>query len=190
MNQESVTSQIEARAKAWAGAADAIADDVASAAGLVIESLAAGGKLLLFGNGGSAADAQHVAAEFVVRFRKDRQAYAAVALTTDTSVLTACANDYGYEQVFSRQVEALLSAGDVVIALSTSGRSKNVIEAVRVAREMGGKTVSCIGSDLDSPLKELSDVTISVPVSTTDQIQEMHSAALHILCDRVEEALS
>src|SRR5579884_3128699 len=152
-----------ARASLAAGAdlhrwlAEEAAPTVAAAARLVADALATGGKVLTFGNGGSAADAQHLAAELVVRFVGDRAALAAVALTTDTSTLTAIGNDLGFERLFSRQVEALGARGDVAVALSTSGRSPNVLAALRVARERGLRTVA-LGGPPGRPMAELADV--------------------------------
>lgn len=164
------------------------ASTIAEAAGLLIEALGAGKKVLLFGNGGSAADAQHLAAELVGRFQLERGALPAVALTTDSSILTAVGNDYGYEKVFSRQVEALLNHGDVVVALSTSGSSANVIEAARVARELGGRVIALCGRG-GGALAQLADVAIVVPSESTPRIQEAHIAIGHILCLLVEQEL-
>jgi D-sedoheptulose 7-phosphate isomerase len=161
---------------------------IVRAAVMITESLSAGGKVLLFGNGGSAADAQHLAAEFVGRFAMERKALPAIALTTDTSILTAVGNDYGYEHVFVRQVQALGRAGDVAIGISTSGKSPNVVEAIRVARTMGLRTFALSGND-GGPLASAAEMAIVVPSRITARIQECHIALGHVLCELVEKAL-
>jgi D-sedoheptulose 7-phosphate isomerase len=156
---------------------------------LVGGALAAGRKLLLFGNGGSAADAQHIAAELVGRFLADRRPLPAIALTTDTSALTAIANDYGYDQVFARQVRALAAPGDVALAISTSGRSPSVLRAVEAAREMGVGTIGLTGGD-GGPLAAMVDVSLRVSASThSARIQETHILVGHVLCELVERRL-
>jgi D-sedoheptulose 7-phosphate isomerase len=144
-----------------------------------------GGKILLFGNGGSAADAQHLAAEFVGRFRRERRGLPAIALTTDTSILTAIANDYGYDDVFQRQVEALCNEGDVVIGISTSGNSKNVCSALRKARELGAFTVAFTGAG-GGAAAAIADATVCVASKDTARVQEAHILCGHMLCDWVE----
>jgi D-sedoheptulose 7-phosphate isomerase len=156
---------------------------------LVAAAVAAGQKILLFGNGGSAADAQHIAAEFVGRFRTERKALAAIALTTDTSALTAIANDFGYDQVFSRQVRALGARGDVAIAISTSGRSPNVLKAVEACRELGVKTIGLTGGD-GGPLAGMVDVSLRVSASKrSDRIQETHILVGHVICELTDRRL-
>ncbi len=152
---------------------------------MIIETLENGGKILICGNGGSAADAQHIAAEFVGRYETERRALSAIALTTDTSTLTALANDYGFEQVFARQVEALGSAGDLLIALSTSGNSPNVNSAVMSARRIGCKTIGLTGSE-GKKLASLCDACILVPAKRTARIQEAHITIGHIWCEIVD----
>jgi D-sedoheptulose 7-phosphate isomerase len=147
-----------------------------------------GGKLLLFGNGGSASDAQHLAAELVIRYHKDRPAIAAISLCTDTSALTAGANDIGFERVFSRQVEALGRPGDVAVGISTSGRSPNVLNGLREARERKLQTTGFIGGD-GGPMRDMCDASIIVPSSVTARIQEMHIFAGHLLCKALEMRL-
>lgn len=147
-----------------------------------------GGKLLIFGNGGSAADAQHIAAELVIRYHSDRPPIAAVALTTDTSALTACANDLGFETVFSRQVEALGRPGDVAVGISTSGRSPNVLAALRVARARGLRTTGLSGGD-GGEMASLCDAALTVPSRITARIQEMHIFLGHMLCKALEQRL-
>lgn len=151
-------------------------------------SVRGGGKLMFFGNGGSAADSQHIATELSVRFVNDRKPIAALALTTDTSVLTAAANDMGYEQVFARQVEALGRKGDVAIGFSTSGKSRNVVLALEAARRMGIVTVAFTGAD-GALLTPLADHLLNVPSKVTARIQEMHITLGHLLCGALEERL-
>lgn len=152
----------------------------------IYKSMKKGGKLITMGNGGSAADAQHISAEFTGRFLKERKALPAIALNTNTSALTAIANDYSYEDVFSRQVEALAKEGDVVIGISTSGNSKNVIKAIKAANSMGCVTVAMIGQS-GGALKGLAKFTISVKSDSTPIIQEVHIAIGHILSKIVED---
>ena len=156
---------------------------------LVTEALTAGRKVLLFGNGGSAADAQHIAAEFVGRFLRERRPLAAIALTTDTSALTAIANDYGYDDVFARQVRALGVAGDVAVALSTSGRSPSVLRAVEACRERGIKTIGLTGGD-GGLLAEKVDLSLRVSASRLSaRIQETHILIGHVICELVDRRL-
>lgn len=152
---------------------------------LVVAALQSGGKILAFGNGGSAADAQHLAAEFTIRFVKRRRALAAVALTTDTSALTACGNDFGFDQIFARQIEALGRPGDVAIGISTSGNSPNVVAALERARAQGLTTAAFSGED-GGKLREIADPLILVPSQETARIQEMHMLLLHILCAEID----
>ena len=152
------------------------------------EAFRNGGKVVLFGNGGSAADAQHVAAELVNRLLMERKALPALALTTDTSVLTAMANDLGFDCVFARQVEALVRPGDVVVGLSTSGNSENVLQGLRAARECGATTVGLTGRD-SSTLKDVADVCFCAPSDNTPRIQEAHITVLHAICEAVEREL-
>jgi D-sedoheptulose 7-phosphate isomerase len=164
-------------------------DTLAALAGACIEALRGGGKIFFFGNGGSAADAQHLAAELVNRFQIDRPALAALALTTDTSVLTSIANDSGFEEVFSRQVAALGKAGDVAVGLSTSGRSPNVLAALETARTMGLVTAVFTGGS-GTDLAAAADYTLAVPSPVTARVQEMHILAGHALCAIVEDTLA
>jgi D-sedoheptulose 7-phosphate isomerase len=162
---------------------------VAEAAEIMIENLKKGGKVLLFGNGGSASDSQHFAAELVVRFEKERRALPAVALTTDTSILTASANDYSYDKVFSRQVEALAGANDVIVAISTSGNSPNVLEGVKVAKEKKLPVVALAGKD-GGRLAGEADIAIVGGSDNTARVQEVHGAVIHIICKLVEDAFA
>ena len=163
-------------------------ENIESAAKAIIESLKAGKKLLIFGNGGSAADSQHIAAELVGRFKMERKALPAISLTTNTSILTAIANDYGYDLVFSRQVEALGVQGDVALGISTSGNSKNVIEALKKARSIGMKTIALSGGDGGSMKKE-ADISIVVATKDTPRVQESHILISHIICALVEDGI-
>jgi D-sedoheptulose 7-phosphate isomerase len=154
----------------------------------IVAALRAGNKVLLIGNGGSAADAQHIAAEIIGRYKQDRPAYAAIALTTDTSALTAISNDYGFEQVFARQVTGLGQRGDVLLALSTSGRSANILAALRTARERGLLTVGFTGAKGET-LGALCDHLLVAPSDDTPVIQQIHLAIAHGICDEIEQSL-
>ncbi|WP_431285555.1 D-sedoheptulose 7-phosphate isomerase [Humitalea sp. 24SJ18S-53] len=177
-----------AEALARLAADPALCAAVDRAAGMVVTSLRAGGKLMICGNGGSAADAQHWAAELVSRFQYDRPGLAAIALTTDTSILTAIGNDYGYERLFSRQVEALGRAGDVLFAISTSGRSPNILAALRAAKALGIATVGFTGAG-GGDMPGLCDLCLRMPSDVTARIQEGHEAAGHAICALVERAM-
>ena len=155
------------------------------AANLCIESLKKGNKILLFGNGGSAADAQHIAAELVGRYKTERKGLSAIALTTDTSAITSIANDYGYLHVFDRQVEALANEGDVVIGISTGGGSANVISALRLANDLGCKTIGFSGRD-GGEFNSVCDVNLKAIAEDTPRIQEMHILFGHIICHLIE----
>ena len=152
------------------------------------ECLRAGNKIIFFGNGGSAADSQHLAAEFVGRYEKERRALPALSLTVDTSALTAIGNDYGFERVFERQMEALGRGGDVAVAISTSGNSKNVLAAVRRAKQMGVFTIGLTGNT-GGELKGLVDLALVIPSQKTSRIQESHILIGHILCECVDELI-
>jgi D-sedoheptulose 7-phosphate isomerase len=168
--------------------ADEQAETIAAVAARILTSLQAGGKLLLCGNGGSAADCQHIAAELTGRFTgRTRAAMAAIALTTDSSALTAIGNDFGFEEVFARQVEALGRAGDVLVAISTSGKSPNVLRAAERARGRGLVVVALTGPEA-GPLGELAELTITAPGANTARIQELHTTIGHVLCELVERA--
>ncbi len=166
-----------------------LAGDIDTITAMVLETLAADGTLLFCGNGGSAADAQHLAAEYVIRFRRDRGPLRAVALTTDSSILTAGANDLGFEEVFARQVEALGREGDLLLVHSTSGESENVVRAVGAARRIGLRTVALLAKG-GGRLREAVDVAIVVPTENTARAQELHLAIGHAVCDRVDRTLS
>ena len=155
---------------------------------LLVETFTRGGKLLVMGNGGSAADAQHFVAEIVGRFKMERKALPAIALSTDTSILTAIGNDYGFDKVFRRQVEALAVAGDMVVGISTSGNSPNVRQALELAREMGCHTVGLLGKDGGS-IRLCCDLALVVPTDDTPRVQEGHITIIHIVCDLLEKTL-
>ena len=163
-------------------------DQIFEIAQLMIDCLKKGGKVIVFGNGGSASDSQHIAAELVGRFKKDRSALAGIALTTNTSILTSLANDYGYDVVFSRQVEALGKKNDVVLGISTSGKAKNVALGIKQAKKMGIKTVALSGGD-GGDIVKLADVSLVVPSKITARIQEAHITIAHIICEMIEQEL-
>ena len=163
-------------------------EQIAQIAQLMIDCLKKDGKVIVFGNGGSASDSQHIAAELVGRFKKDRSALAGIALTTNTSILTSLANDYGYDVVFSRQVEALGKKNDVVLGISTSGKAKNVALGIKQAKKMGIKTVALSGGD-GGEIVKLADVSLVVPSKITARIQEAHITIAHIICEMIEQEL-
>ena len=173
--------------------AQATLDDITKpleiAANLCIDSLKNGGKILIFGNGGSAADAQHIAAELVGRYKVERKGLAAIALTTDTSALTSIGNDYGYERVFARQIEALANKNDVVIGISTGGSSKNVISALILANELGCKTIGFSGRN-GGEMNNICDINLVIPAQDTPRIQEMHIVIGHTICYLIDQAFS
>tara|TARA_B100001964_G_scaffold208053_1_gene240357 strand:- start:488 stop:1063 length:576 start_codon:yes stop_codon:yes gene_type:complete len=156
------------------------------AANICIDSLKQGGKILIFGNGGSAADAQHIAAELVGRYKLERKGLSAIALSTDTSSLTAIANDYGYEHVFDRQIEALANPEDVAVGISTSGNSSNVINALQLAKNIGCKSIGLSGKS-GGDMNKLCDVNLVIPAKDTARIQEMHILLGHIICHLIEQ---
>lgn len=168
---------------------DAGLGPVAAAAQAIVGAVRVGGKVLVFGNGGSAADAQHMATELVGRFVRERRGYAAVALTTDGCVLTSIANDYGYDRVFARQVEALGQPGDVALGITTSGSSANVVSALETARGLQLTTIALTGRD-GGAAGRAADVHINVPSDVTPRVQEVHMTLLHVICDLVETELA
>ena len=165
-----------------------LATQIAEMSKLIADALTNGCKLLVMGNGGSAADSQHFVAEIVGRFKLERRALPAVALSTDTSILTAIGNDYGFDAIFSRQVEALAAPGDVVVGISTSGNSPNVLKALVAARERGCRTIGLLGRDGGS-IKGACDLALVMPSTDTPRVQEGHITIIHIVCDLVEKAL-
>ena len=162
--------------------------DLDRAHGLVRETVAAGGTLMFCGNGGSAADAQHLATEYVVRYMRNRRAYPAIALTTDTSLITAAGNDIGFDLIFARQVEALARAGDLLIIHSTSGSSPNVLRAAEAAKAKGIRVLAFSARD-GGPLRALADHSVVIPTSRTDRAQELHLCVEHLICDLIERSL-
>ncbi|QPJ63918.1 MAG: D-sedoheptulose 7-phosphate isomerase [Candidatus Nitrohelix vancouverensis] len=168
--------------------AETLSEQILQAANQSLESIRKGGKLMLAGNGGSAADCQHIAAELTGRFKQNRKALAAMALTVDTSSLTALGNDFGFETIFSRQVEALGKSGDVLIGISTSGNSENVVQALLLAREMGIYTIGFIGNQ-GGKMKDVVDLPIIVPSNDTARIQEVHITIGHIVCEIIEQEM-
>jgi D-sedoheptulose 7-phosphate isomerase len=177
-----------AAAAAHEAAAGACADRTAAAAALLTRSLAAGGKVLVFGNGGSAADAQHFAAEMVGRYERERKAWPAIALTTDTSALTAVGNDYGFDRVFARQIEALGREGDVAIGISTSGNSPNVLRGLEAAKARGLTTIALTGRGGEAGT--IAAHHIAVNEARTSRVQEVHATVLHVICELVEQELN
>ena len=162
--------------------------DIEASGRLIWEALQAGNKILLCGNGGSAADAQHIAAELVGRYEQERRAFPAISLTTDTSALTALSNDYGYEEIFARQVKALGNSGDVLIAISTSGKSSNVVNAADQARTLGCRTIALTGCS-GEPLASRCDLAVVVPSNRTSRVQEAHITIGHLWCEMVDNAI-
>ena len=166
-----------------------LSDEIEKSVTLITKSIKNGNKIIIFGNGGSAADAQHMAAEFVGRFMKERKSFPAISLSTDSSIITAIGNDYGFEKIFSRQIESLIKKGDVILAISTSGKSKNVLHGIKTAKQLNTKIISLTGKN--SPkMKSLSDIFLNVPSSKTSRIQEVHRTIIHIICELVENKLS
>jgi len=179
---------LEALAALAARVAAEHADTIDRLADLYVQTLRRGGRLFFAGNGGSAADAQHIATEYVVRYSQNRKALPAVALTTDTSLLTACANDLGFDEVFARQVEALTNPGDLVVLHSTSGESPNIVRAAQAARAKGVTVVALLGKG-GGAVKDLVDDCLVIPSDETSHIQELHLTVEHIICEMVERAL-
>lgn len=186
-----VSKHFEDSAQTKLNAVELLAGPVAAAIEMTVASLVNGGKILACGNGGSAADAQHFAAELVGRFERERQELAAIALTVDTSILTAIANDYAFNQVFSKQVRALGHAGDVLLAISTSGNSGNVIEAIRAAHDADMRVIALTGKgggQIGELLRD-NDIHLCVPADRTARIQETHLLIIHCLCDGIDNLL-
>jgi D-sedoheptulose 7-phosphate isomerase len=184
-----VLRQLEASISVKKKLSNAQIDDIYRIGQRIIDAYSRGNKLLIFGNGGSAADAQHLAAELVGRFMRERQALPAIALTTDTSILTAVGNDYGFEDIFARQIEALGHHGDIAMGISTSGRSPNVLKAMSMAKQLGLITIGFTGQN-GKDLAEISELHISVPSANTARIQECYVTIFHILCEIVDQAIS
>jgi D-sedoheptulose 7-phosphate isomerase len=166
-----------------------LTSDINNAINLIVDSIQNGNKLIIFGNGGSAADAQHIAAELIGRFKLERKSFPAIALTTDSSILTSLGNDYSYDVIFSRQCESLVLKNDVVIGISTSGNSKNVELGMITAQKIGAKTIGLLGNN-GGTIKPVSDISIIVNSNDTANIQESHRVIYHIICNLVEKQLS
>lgn len=184
-----IAKRLEESAQIKRAIAESKINEIEHMVSLIITAYKTSGKVVLFGDGGSAADAQHLAGELVGRFKLKRQAFPAIALTTNTSVLTAVANDYGYDAVFSRQVEALVNEKDVVVGISTSGNSPNVVKAIEMAKTKGAKTIGLTGGN-GGKLAEVADLVLIVPSDITPRIQEAHITIGHIVCELVEKELA
>lgn len=185
--KESVARALKEGAELRTKMAESMAAEIATAATAIAEAFKAGRKLLLFGNGGSAADAQHIAAEFMNRFLIERPPLPAIALTTDTSILTSIANDYTFDEIFSKQLKALGKKGDVALGITTSGSSGNVLKALRAAKKLGMTTIALTGEG--GKAASLSDIALQIPSRSTPRIQEAHIAVGHILCDLTDTIL-
>ena len=188
VTKEEIIRELAESAKVKTTVADQMADSILKAAQMIIDAYKAGKKVLLVGNGGSAADAQHLAAELVGRFMMERKALPAIALTTDTSALTAVSNDYGYEKVFSRQIEALGEPGDILLAMTTSGTSPNILDAIATAQALEMRVIVMTG-EKGLSLKEKAGLVLAVPSAKPPRIQEAHITIGHILCYLVEKEL-
>ena len=186
--KDAIRAQLRDHTEAIALIERELTDRLAAATTMITDALNNGKKLLIMGNGGSAADAQHFAAEIVGRFKLERRGLPALALTTDTSILTAIGNDYGFDAVFSRQIEALGSPGDVVVGISTSGNSKNVLVALQQARELGCRTIAFLGRD-GGAIRNVVDIDLTVTCNDTPRVQEGHITMIHIICDLVEKGM-
>ncbi len=184
-----IIERLEESARIKLALATTKSKEIENIANIIITAYQAGGKVVLLGNGGSAADAQHIAGELVGKFMLERQALPAIALTVNTSILTSLGNDLGYENVFSRQVEALVTEKDVVIGISTSGNSSNVIAAIKAAKKKGAKTIGLSGGR-GGKLAEIADLVLTVPSESTPRIQEAHITIGHIVCELVERELA
>jgi D-sedoheptulose 7-phosphate isomerase len=166
-----------------------LSSDIEKAVTVIVNCLKKGNKVILFGNGGSAADAQHIAAEFIGRFQKERKSFPAISLTSDSSILTSLSNDYSFDLIFSRQCESLVNTDDVVIAISTSGNSKNIVKGLEISKEKGAKIITLLGNS-GGIIKNYSDITIIVDSKVTARIQEVHRVIYHIICYMVEKRIS
>ncbi len=187
--QDMIQAEFEAHKKTIDATLKKLIPDVENASLIFIETLKKGNKILLCGNGGSASDAQHIAAELTGRYKRERRGLPGIALTTDTSALTAISNDYGYDHVFDRQVEALASKGDLLVGISTSGNSQNILNALRIAKELGCLTLGLSGKD-GGEMNKICDLNIIIPSYDTPRIQEMHILIGHTLCQAVDDAVS
>lgn len=188
MMVDEISRQLKSHAEVIRLVEEHLVEPIAACAQFLIEALRDGRKILIMGNGGSAADAQHFAAEMIGRFLMERKALPAIALTTDTSILTAVGNDYGFNEVFVRQVEALANPGDVIVGISTSGNSLNVRLALEAGQQLGARTVGLLGRD-GGEIGPIVDLELTVPTQETPRVQEAHLVVIHILCDLVEKGL-
>lgn len=188
MSLDFIKDELDSHLSTLKSCLDLLPHKLNNIAEVMLEALKNGKKILICGNGGSAGDSQHFAAELTGRYKRERRALCAIALHADTSALTAIANDYGYEYVFSRQVEALADSGDIVFGISTSGNSKNVINALESANKIGCLTISLAGRD-GGQMSSLCDHSIIIPSNDTARIQEMHILCIHILCDLIEQGV-
>jgi len=186
--EELIDTSVESAVKTFSTTLAQARREIELAASWMIQALDSGNKIIFFGNGGSAADSQHLAAELVNRFRLDRRPLPGLALTTDSSILTSISNDFGYDQIFSKQLEALCNKGDVAVGISTSGFSENVILGIKTASERNAKTIALTGKN-GGPVAESADLTIKAASSDTPRIQEVHIFIGHLLCDIVEKEL-
>jgi D-sedoheptulose 7-phosphate isomerase len=183
-----ILSELQAHKEVIQKVIDTLQEDIVKASEMWVETLRKGNKILLFGNGGSAGDAQHIAAELTGRYKTERRGLPAIALTTDTSALTAIGNDYGFQRVFDRQVEALATKGDLLVGISTSGNSPNVINALKLGKEIGCMTLGLSGRG-GGKMSEFCDLNLVVPSEDTPRIQEMHILIGHIICQAVDNAI-
>jgi len=165
---------------------DSLIPEIIECVNIITKSLKKGKKIILFGNGGSAADAQHIAAEFIGRFNLERKSLPAIALTTDSSILTSLSNDYSFETVFERQCESLVSKGDIIFGISTSGNSKNVLNGLKISKKLGGITIGLLGNE-GGKIKKIVDYPLIVNSKSTPRIQEVHRVVSHLICDLVEK---
>jgi len=186
--QEKISGYFKRHIEVFRTVEETLIDDVQKCAAMMLESLRSGGKILVMGNGGSAADAQHFSAELVGRFLKNRQAIPSISLTTDSSILTAVGNDFGFDEIFSRQVEALATENDLLLGISTSGNSENVVRAMRQGKKVGCKTIGLLGKNGGSLVNEV-DLSIIVKTVETPLIQDVHGAIIHILCGLIEDEI-
>lgn len=186
MMENSIKKEFESHLQTIQEVLETSKEDLASASKMVVDALKNGNKILLCGNGGSAADAQHFAAELTGRYKTERKGLPAIALTTDTSAITAIGNDYGYNRVFDRQVEALASSGDILIGISTSGNSDNVISALNLAKKMNCVTIGLTGKS-GGAMNEVCDLNLVIPSCDTPRIQEMHILFIHCICQIIDE---
>ena len=186
--QEMIKSELKESIEVKNLVVKTLTPQIEAAAKMMISALRSGNKIFFLGNGGSAADSQHLAAELIGRYRKDRGALPAIALSTDTSIMTALSNDFGFETIFARQIEGLGKSGDVAVGISTSGNSRNVLEGLEAARKIGCKTIGLLGCD-GGRIAEVVDIAITVPCKNTPRIQESHITIGHILCGLIEKEL-